>query len=79
VTPNKNDRWIQKNFGALIDLYGGRCVAVDEGRVVAVGDRPETAERRARAAGSKGPSLVRVPSVGRTGGTIDPFRLFRFS
>jgi hypothetical protein len=75
----KNERWIQKNFGALIDLYGGRCVAVDEGRVVAVGDRPETVERRARAAGCKGPSLVRVPSVGKAGGTIDPFRLFRFS
>lgn len=76
---NKNDRWIQKNFGALIDLYGGRCVAVDAQRVVAVGDRPETAERRARAAGCKTASLLRVPSVGKTGGTIDPIRLFRFS
>lgn len=76
---NKNDRWIQKNFGALVDLYGGRCVAVAEERVVAVGGRPDAVERRARAAGCKNLSLVRVPAAGKTGGTIDPFRLFRFS
>lgn len=77
---NQNDRWIQKNFGSLVDLYGGRYVAVAGQKVVAVGARPETAERRARAAGCKGtPSVVGVPPRDRLDVALDPFRLFRLS
>lgn len=77
---NKNDRWIAKNFGRLVDLYGGRYVAVSDQRVVAVGARWEGIERKARNAGCKGsPSVVRVPAAEQIGQEFDPVRLFRFS
>ena len=80
MTVNQNDRWIQQNFGSLIDLYGGRYVAVAGQKGVAAGCRPETAERRARAAGCKGtPSVVGVPPRDRLGVALDPVRLFRLS
>lgn len=60
---DRDDRWIAKNFQKLIDLYGGRYVAVVARKVVAVGSRPETVEDRARVAtGSDVPSVVWVPS-----------------
>ena len=77
---NKENRWIAKNFGKLVDLYGGRYVAVSGGRVMGVGVKPETAERQARSAGCRGcPAVVRVPSPERVDQVLDPFRLFRFS
>jgi hypothetical protein len=77
---NKNDRWIAKNFGNLVDLYGGRCVAVSGERVVAVGARLEAVERQARVTELKGAvSVVRIPDAVKIGQEFDPVRLFRFS
>ncbi|HMU74363.1 MAG TPA: DUF5678 domain-containing protein [Elusimicrobiota bacterium] len=75
---NKNDRWISKNFGKLVDLYGGRYVAVADERVVAVGARPEAVERKASRRPGLPASVVRVPSLGQ-GPALDPLRLFRLS
>jgi hypothetical protein len=59
---NENDRWVARNFDKLMDLYGGRYVAVVNRRVVAVGQRPEQVENRARVAtGEDVPSVVLVP------------------
>lgn len=75
---NKNDRWIARNFGKLVDLYGGRCVAVADGRVVAVGPRPDVVERKAARRDGTPPSVVRVPAL-RSGSALDPLQLFRLS
>jgi hypothetical protein len=62
---NKNDQWIAKNFDKLVDLYGGRYVAVVNSRVVAVGPRPERVEDQARAStGQETPSVLKVPQKG---------------
>jgi len=59
---NKNDRWVARNFEKLIDLYGGRYVAVVNKRVVAVGPRPDKVEERARTlTGTDVPSVLMVP------------------
>lgn len=75
---NKNDRWISKNFGKLVDLYGGRYVAVADERVVAVGTRPGSVERKASRRPGLPASVVRVPLLAQ-GPAIDPLRLFRLS
>ncbi|MBL8022816.1 MAG: hypothetical protein JNK54_00845 [Elusimicrobia bacterium] len=75
-----NNRWIAKNFGNLVDRYGGRCVAVSGERVVAVGTRLEVVERQARAWERKGAvAVVRIPDAAKIGQEFDPVRLFRFS
>lgn len=62
-----------------MDLYGGRYVAVAEGRVVAVGARPEAVERKARrTVAGQASSVVRVPALGQ-GPAVDSLRLFRLS
>jgi hypothetical protein len=59
---DRNDRWIARNFTSLIDLYGGRYVAVVDRRVVAVGGRPDRVERQARAlTRAMTPSVLLVP------------------
>ena len=60
----KTNRWIAKNFGDLVDLYGGRYVAVSGERVVAVGARPDSVERKARSTEGKGAlAVLRVPAA----------------
>ena len=74
----QNDRWIAKNFSKLVDGYGGRCVAVVNGKVVAAGARPEQVEARAqKLTGARTPSVVMVPSKGKIG--LAPLRLFGLS
>jgi hypothetical protein len=76
----KNDRWIAKNFGDLVDLYGGRYVAVANQEVVAVGARAESVERKARARRAAGGlTVLRVPAAIEIGQEFDPVRLFRIS
>jgi hypothetical protein len=76
---NADHRWIAKNFDKLMDLYGGRCVAVVNRRVVAVGSRPDLVERRAcLSTGAKSPSVLRVPRKDDLIG-FSPFRLFHLS
>lgn len=76
----KNNRWIAKNFGDLVDLYGGRYVAVSGERVVAVGAQFESVERKARETeGRGGLSVLRVPAAIEIGQEFDPVRLFRIS
>ncbi|MBK8576589.1 MAG: hypothetical protein IPN90_13250 [Elusimicrobia bacterium] len=75
-----NNRWIAKNFGDLVDLYGGRYVAVSGERVVAVGSQFESVERKARGTEGKGGlSVLRVPAAIEIGQEFDPVRLFRIS
>lgn len=73
-----DDRWIARNFNMLVDLYGGRSVAVAGGRIVAVGGRPEQVEKQARRAGEKQAVVIRVPEKKRLIG-FSPFRLFDLS
>jgi hypothetical protein len=76
----KDYRWIAKNFGKLMDLYGGRYVAVVNGKVVAAGSRPDVVEERAsRATGAKTPSVVRVPRKDNLAVGGAPLRLFHLS
>lgn len=76
----KDERWIAKNFGDLVDLYGGRYVAVSNQEVVAVGARAESVERRARTgAGRAAATVLRVPDAREIGREFDSLRLFRFS
>lgn len=76
----KNERWIAKNFGDLVDLYGGRYVAVANRQVVAVGVKAEAVERQARTAPGGGTATVlRVPDARSIGREFDSLRLFRFS
>ncbi len=76
----KTNRWIAKNFGDLVDLYGGRYVAVSGEKVVAVGARPESVERKARISEGRGNlAVLRVPAAIEIGQEFDPVRLFRIS
>ncbi len=71
-------RWIARNFAALIDEFGGRCVAVVHGRVVAVGVCTDRVERSARrSTGAVVPAVLRVPLKGKFG--LSSFRLLGFS
>jgi hypothetical protein len=75
---NKDHRWIARNFGALIDQYGGRCVAIVGRKVVAVGSCTDRVERLARkTTGAAIPSVLRVPTKGSLG--YPSVRLFGFS
>lgn len=77
---DKNDRWIARNFEKLIDLYGGRTVAVVRQKVVAVGRWPDQVERRARAVtGAKEPAVLRLPRKDSLRIGPSPFRLFGLS
>ncbi len=59
---DRDDRWVAKNFVKLMDLYGGRYVAVVNRRVVAVGASPDRVENTARVkTGVDIPSVVLVP------------------
>jgi hypothetical protein len=59
---DQNDRWVAKNFMKLMDLYGGRYVAVVNRRVVAVGETPDQVEDFARTkTGVEIPSVVHLP------------------
>lgn len=69
-----NNRWISQNFGNLVDLYGGRYVAVANNKVVAVGKRHDLVEKRAKATAGPSAAVVRIPET-----PVDPLRLFRFS
>jgi hypothetical protein len=73
-----DDRWIARNFDMLVDLYGGRSVAIVRRRIVAVSVRPEQAARRARRAGARAAVVIRVPRKERLIG-FSPFRLFDLS
>ncbi|MGQ0643935.1 MAG: DUF5678 domain-containing protein [Elusimicrobiota bacterium] len=65
---HKDDRWVAKNLAKLVDLYGGRYVAVVDGRVVASGARPEKVEDLARrGTGVDVPSVIRVPKKDQIG------------
>jgi hypothetical protein len=77
---NRDDRWVSKNFDKLMDLYGGRYVAVVNQRVVAVGPRPDTVENRARSlTGARVPSVVMVPrKESFRGGAFSAIRLHDF-
>ena len=76
----KNERWIAKNFGDLVDLYGGRYVAVANRQVVAVGGKADAVQRRARPVpGGGGATVLRVPDAQSIGREFDSLRLFRFS
>jgi hypothetical protein len=80
MTMTKTNRWIAKNFGDLVDLYGGRYVAVSGEKVVAVGARLDAVERKARGTeGKAGLSVLRVPAAIEIGQEFDPVRLFRIS
>ncbi len=80
MTMTKTNRWIAKNFGDLVDLYGGRYVAVSGEKVVAVGSRLDAVERKARGSeGKAGLSVLRVPAAIEIGQEFDPVRLFRIS
>ena len=75
---NTDHRWIARNFAALMDRYGGRCVAVVKGRVVAVGRCTDRVERRARKrTGAAVPSVLHVPLEKDIG--FPPFRLHGLS
>lgn len=75
---NTDNRWIARNFSKLVDGYGGRYVAVVNGKVVAAGPRPERVEARAqKLTGAKTPSVVMVPSRNAFGQS--PLRLFGLS
>jgi hypothetical protein len=64
----------------LVDVYGGRSVAVVDGRVAAVGRRPELAERLARRrTGVRSPVVLRVPHKGSLGFGFSPLRLYGLS
>lgn len=77
---DQNDRWIAKNFEKLVDLYGGRSVAVVNRRIVAVGQRPHQVEKRARqVTGVKSPVVIRVPRKDKLQIALSPFRLFDLS
>ena len=77
---SKNDRWIAKNFDRLVDLYGGRYVAVVDQKVVASGNRPELVEEKAcRETGAKVPSVVKVPKKENLSLGGSPLRLFHLS
>lgn len=59
---DQDHRWIARNFSELVDRYGGRCVAVVKGRVVAVGCCTERVERKARKeTGAAVPAVLHVP------------------
>lgn len=73
-----DNRWIARNFSKLVDGYGGRYVAVVNGKVVAAGPRPHQVEARAqKLTGARTPSVVMVPSKGQLG--LSPIRLFGLS
>jgi hypothetical protein len=77
---DKDDRWIARNFDRIVDLYGGRSVAVVNRRIVAVGDRLEDVEKRARhATGAKSPAVLRVPQKDKVRIALSPVRLFDLS
>jgi hypothetical protein len=77
---NRDDRWIQRNFKQLMDLYGGRCVAVVNQKVVAVGKTPYDVERLARRITKiKSPSVLRVPQCDQASLVTSTFRLFGLS
>jgi hypothetical protein len=77
---NADQKWVSRHFGELVDLYGGRTVAVVRGRVVAVGSDAEAVETRARAAcpSRNSPAVVRLPGKEIWHG-FRPLRLRRFS
>lgn len=77
---NKDDRWVSQNFEKLVDLYGGRYVAVVNRRVVAAGSRPDKVEDKARhITGAEVPSVVLVPRKESVRGVFSAIQLFRLS
>ena len=59
---DKDDLWIVEHFSELVTKYAGKCVAVVNETLVAVGDSRKEVEEKARAfAPEKIPSVMRIP------------------
>ena len=59
---DKNDLWIVEHFSELVDKYAGKCVAVVNEKLVAVGDDGKEVEDKAREIEPrKMPSVLRIP------------------
>ncbi len=77
---NNDNRWVSKNFQKLVDLYGGRYVAVVNQKVVAVGQRPDQVEDKARTlTGAELPSVVLVPRKDSLRRVFSAFRVLELS
>lgn len=59
---SKNNLWINKNFEKLVENHAGRCVAIIDGKVIAVASDQMTAYRKAsQKYPNKKPTVLRIP------------------
>ena len=59
---SRNETWILRNFGKLVDRYAGHCVAVVDGKLAAVATNQMAAYKKAaQKYPGKRPSVLRIP------------------